>query len=140
MLGDTHEPWRFANSDFEFYTNRELYIFAIYWILTVITTVGYGDYTGGTMIEYIIIVFLEFTGLIVFSVLMILIENVADSNYNFSKYADDKIHLMELAISNVEKCNMPMHINPILFHTITESLRDSIKFDYNTLIEGHTFF
>lgn len=48
--------------------------------------------------------------------------------------------MMEMTIGNVEKCNRPKHIHPILFHTITESLRDSIKFDFNTLIEGHTFY
>jgi hypothetical protein len=83
FLGDTHDPWEIANTDFDGYTHFQLYVFSVYWILTVITTVGFGDYTGGTMLEYLITVFLEFTGLIVFSVLMILITNVVESNYNF---------------------------------------------------------
>ena len=79
-----------ANPDFEDYTNRELYVFSVYWIMTVVTTVGYGDYSGGTMIEYMVSVFLEFTGLIVFSVLMFLIRKVAESEYDFSIYSDNK--------------------------------------------------
>ena len=29
----------------------------IYWIFTLVTTVGYGDFTGGTKGEYLITVF-----------------------------------------------------------------------------------
>jgi len=42
------------------------------------------------MMEYIVSVFLEFTGLIVFSVLMFLIRKVAESEYDFSIYSDNK--------------------------------------------------
>jgi len=39
--------------------SRQLYIFAVYWILETITTVGYGDYTGGTRNEYLFTMVLE---------------------------------------------------------------------------------
>ena len=44
-----------------------LYVFSIYWVCTVITTVGYGDYSGGTTLEYEYTMCLEFFGLIVFA-------------------------------------------------------------------------
>ena len=44
-----------------------LYVFSIYWVCTVITTVGYGDYSGGTTLEYEYTMCLEFFGLLVFA-------------------------------------------------------------------------
>ena len=48
-------------------------MFAQYWIATVIFTVGYGDYTGGTVAEYLISIVLEFTGITLMSILMYMI-------------------------------------------------------------------
>ena len=45
-------PWRYANEDFHDMSNYQLYVFSTYWVFTVITTVGYGDYSGGTTLEY----------------------------------------------------------------------------------------
>jgi hypothetical protein len=39
------------NSDFHGMNEWQLYVFALYWICTVISTVGYGDYSGGTPTE-----------------------------------------------------------------------------------------
>ena len=48
------------------------YVLAIYWTLTVITSVGYGDYAGayGNTSEYIFSIILEFTGMGVFSAML----------------------------------------------------------------------
>lgn len=73
MLDDDNEPWILANSEFLAYTDFQLYVFTFYWIYTVISTVGYGDYSGGTRIEYIICMIMELFGLVVFSILMYII-------------------------------------------------------------------
>ena len=48
------------------------YVLALYWTLTVITSVGYGDYTGayGNTDEYIFSILLEFTGMGVFAAML----------------------------------------------------------------------
>jgi hypothetical protein len=47
-LEDNCTPsWIYAN-DFEEKPISNIYIFAFYWIFEVITTVGYGDYSGST--------------------------------------------------------------------------------------------
>ena len=51
-------PWQLADEDFHGMTNYELYVFSTYWVCTVITTVGYGDYAGGTTLEYEVSLFL----------------------------------------------------------------------------------
>lgn len=60
-------PWQMANDDFKDYTPYRLYIFSVYWVCTIVTTVGYGDYTGGTTLEYIYTMFIEFAGIVVFA-------------------------------------------------------------------------
>lgn len=60
-----------------------MYIFSTYWVCTVITTVGYGDYSGGTTAEYEVTLFLEFFGLIVFTILQMAVTRVTTSSYSF---------------------------------------------------------
>ena len=50
--------------------NEELFIDSFYFILTTITTVGYGDLSGGTTPEYVFSMIAEFVGLSFFSFLM----------------------------------------------------------------------
>ena len=64
-----YDPWQIANDDFKGYSQWQIYIFSVYWVCTVVTTVGYGDYAGGTTVEYMYTIGLEFFGLVVFSVL-----------------------------------------------------------------------
>ena len=47
---------------------------------------------------------------------------------------------MKLSVNNIEKCNKPRHFKPLLFQKMQESLRDSIDFDFNTLIEDYSFY
>jgi hypothetical protein len=58
------------NPDLEPYDYyKEIYANAFYFILTTITTVGYGDITGSTTIEYMFSMGVEFIGLTFFSFL-----------------------------------------------------------------------
>jgi hypothetical protein len=45
--------------DFDENNSRQIYIFAVYWILETLTTVGYGDYTGNCRNEYLFTMVLE---------------------------------------------------------------------------------
>ena len=63
-----------ANEDFEGYTRYRLYIFSVYWVCTVVTTVGYGDYSGGTTLELIFTIILELFGVIVFAKVQIAVQ------------------------------------------------------------------
>lgn len=63
------EPWTIANEDFHGMANIDLIIFANYWVCTVVTTVGYGDYVGSTTLEYYFSILLEFFGFVIFATL-----------------------------------------------------------------------
>ena len=47
-----------------------VYITSLYWVVTTLTTVGYGDIFGQTVVEYIYTMFVEFIGILVFSIIM----------------------------------------------------------------------
>ena len=64
-----YDPWTISNSDFHDNSKWQNYIFSVYWVCTVVTTVGYGDYTGGTTLEFVYTLLLEFCGIVVFSAL-----------------------------------------------------------------------
>ena len=50
--------------------NQDVYITAMYWVITTLTTVGYGDFKGYTPVEYGFQMLIEFLGIGVFSFLM----------------------------------------------------------------------
>lgn len=64
-------PWIVNNPQLG--TGVNLYVFVFYWVFTIITTVGYGDFTGGTTVEYATTMGIEFVGLICFTVLTLLV-------------------------------------------------------------------
>lgn len=47
-----------------------IYITSLYWVVTTLTTVGYGDIYGSTKEEYIYTMIVEFIGILVFSIIM----------------------------------------------------------------------
>ena len=59
---DDHDQW--VN-----YGWSDIYIFSLYWVFTVVTTVGYGDFSGGNEIEWMCTMVLQFLGLAFIAIL-----------------------------------------------------------------------
>ncbi len=125
---------------FHSYNRYQLYVFAFYWVCTIVSTTGYGDYTGGTRVEYLFTIFIEFTGVIVFVVLMYLVDNIVSTNSSFTAFFFDKIRQFDIWFTLVEQCKQPKHMSPELYLTMYENISVSMYSDYNILIEEHTFF
>jgi len=53
----------------DFLYNYEIYMSALYFIVTTSTTVGYGDYYGRTIWERCFLVVTEFIGICMFSIM-----------------------------------------------------------------------
>jgi hypothetical protein len=88
-------------------TNTEKYIASIYWVVTTLTTVGYGDYKGFTKDEYIFTMAVEFVGFLFFSIMMGFINeiffegsNEPDSN---EKLDQVDVWLVQLDNSRISK-------------------------------------
>ena len=113
------QSWIYANG-FDQGTNQQFsqYIFAFYWIFEVITTVGYGDYSGKTSNEYIFSIILEFLGLTFFSFLMGSINGIFSASDNFEDLIEEKLDSLDMWIKKIEKSNKPFHIQPTLYNDI----------------------
>ena len=116
------------------------YIFAFYWIFEVITTVGYGDYTGHTSNEYIFSIALEFLGLTFFSFLMGSINGIFNTSDNFDDLIEEKLDSLDMWIKKIEKSNKPFHIQPTLYNDIRKYVEQAFLFDFNLVIEEFPFY
>lgn len=117
-----------------------IYIFAFYWIFEVITTVGYGDYSGNTSSEYIFSIILEFIGLTFFSFLMGSINSIFDTSDNFDDLIEQKLDQLDMWIKKIEKSNKPFHIQPTLYNDIRKYVEQAFMYDFNLVIEEFSFY
>lgn len=140
MLNDDGDPWMVANDDFHGASLWKLYVFSMYWIFVCITTVGYGDYTGGSMAEILVTLGFEFMGLFTFSVLMSIVTDVMSKSYDYDEFRDEKTADMQLRILNVEKCRDKKFLSPMVFQTINKNFEDSLQYNYNLLVDEFEFF
>ena len=119
---------------------HSIYIFAFYWIFEVITTVGYGDYSGKTSAEYVFSIILEFLGLTFFSFLMGSINDIFDTADNFDDLIEEKLDQLDMWIKKIEKSNKPFHIQPILYNDIRKYVEQAFMYDFNLVIEEFSFY
>ena len=128
------KSWVFEN-DFDDKSYTTQYIFAFYWIFEVITTVGYGDYSGSTSEEYIFSIALEFMGLTFFSFLMGSINSIFNTSDNFDDLIEEKLDSLDMWIKKIEKSNKPFHIQPTLYNDIRKYVEQAFLYDFNLVIE-----
>lgn len=136
---DCTASWIYAN-DFESKDKSTQYIFALYWIFEVITTVGYGDYSGATSQEYIFSIMLEFIGLTFFSFLMGSITTIFNTSDNFEDLIEEKLDTLDIWIKKIEKSNTPFHIQPSLYSDIRNYVEQAFLYDFNLVIEEFGFY
>jgi hypothetical protein len=131
---DCTQSWVYKNE----FNNKGVptqYIFAFYWIFEVITTVGYGDYSGSTSEEYIFSIALEFMGLTFFSFLMGSINGIFNTSDNFDDLIEEKLDSLDMWIKKIEKSNKPFHIQPTLYNDIRKYVEQAFLYDFNLVIE-----
>ena len=109
------EPWQFFNEDFEGYSRYQLYVLSVYWVCTVITTVGYGDYSGKTNIEYLAMIGLEFFGLVVFAVLQVAVTQMVGYDMTYGKFIGEKDISILFWMWDLENSKLGEPLPPDLF-------------------------
>ena len=65
---DLFSSWRYQDP-YVSYSTLDLYLTAIYYVVTTMSTVGYGDISGGTTLERIFCIVLMLTGVISFNLI-----------------------------------------------------------------------
>lgn len=139
LIKDCIASWIYAD-DFEKHSYATQYIFAFYWIFEVITTVGYGDYSGATLHELIFSIMLEFLGLTFFSFLMGSINKLFNTSDSFDDLIEEKMGSLDMWIKKIEKSNRPFHIQPTLYNDMRNYIEMAFKYDFNLIIEEFPFY
>ena len=113
---------------------------AFYFILTTITTVGYGDITGNTTNEYIFSMAVEFIGLTFFSFLTGTISVMFSGDQSFESLINARMEELDLWLLRLENCNSEEKIPNKLYHSIKEFIQDAFVYDFNLIIEEFNFY
>ena len=98
----------------------EIYANAFYFILTTITTVGYGDISGTTENELLFSMCVEFVGLTFFSFLTGTISVMFSGDQSFESLINARMEQLDLWLFRLEKCNKEEKIPNKLYHSIKE--------------------
>ena len=65
---DPFESWRYGEPYVE-YERFDLYVTSVYYVVTTMSTVGYGDISGGTTLERIYCIMLMLIGVVAFNLI-----------------------------------------------------------------------
>ena len=138
---EEHTSWVLVN-DFPVVEGNEsfIYFFSLYWILETMTTVGYGDYSGGNTREYIFSMILEFVGLSFFSLLMGVMSTFINHDTSFEFLIETRMHELDLWIRKVERSSKPDYLHPKLYGDITKYVKEAFLFDFNLIVEEFCFY
>jgi hypothetical protein len=117
-----------------------IYINAFYFILTTITTVGYGDISGSTTKEYLFSMSVEFVGLTFFSFLTGTISVMFSGDQSFESLINARMEELDLWLLRLENCNKVEKIPNKLYHSIKEFIQDAFVYDFNLIIEEFNFY
>ena len=83
-MSDKSLPWIYQDMRIKSYDQYQQYVLSIYWIFTLVTTVGYGDFFGYTSLEFIITLVFMFCGFLVSSSIFWLMVQFLEKDYDFS--------------------------------------------------------
>lgn len=145
---EERESWLYVN-DFNFMDDNDTtplssatatYIFSIYWVFTTLTTVGYGDYSGGTSREYIVTLVFEFVGFCYNAVLISVMSSFFASETTFDDLLNVRLNEMVLWLKRIELSKKPEWLHPLLGKKIQDTVRDAFHYDFNLIVEEYVLY
>lgn len=116
----------------------EMYVKSVYWVITTLTTVGYGDYKGYTPTEYLLQMGVEFLGIGVFSYLMGSINDLVGKEETLQDVIDERIEDIELWLRKLEKAR-PKNFSKNLYDSIKEYTEKSYYYDFKQINDAEFF-
>jgi len=125
--------------NFEKTNISQVYIRAVYFIITTLTTVGYGDFRGFTNNEYIFQMAVEFIGIGFFSFLMGSINNILVQESKLQDIIDEKIEDLDIWLRRLDKSRTNKHLPKGLYDNIKNYVEASFLLDFN-LIHSYEFY
>jgi hypothetical protein len=116
----------------------DVYITSFYWVVTTLTTVGYGDYKGFQNEEYIFQMVVEFLGIALFSFLMGSINSLVVSEMKLQDIIDERNEDLDIWLRKLDK-SRNKNLNQQLYDNIKHFVEKSFYFDFNQ-IQREEFF
>jgi hypothetical protein len=116
----------------------EIYIASFYWVVTTLTTVGYGDYKGFTKDEYIFTMAVEFVGFLFFSIMMGFINEIFFEGSN-EPDSNEKLDQVDVWLVQLDNSRISKQLPRVLYDKIRHYIRESMTHDHKKLIEGFDF-
>ena len=118
----------------------QLFIYATYWVCTVVSTVGYGDYTGGTTLEYLVSIAIEFFGFIIFALIQFAVLSFTEVNNSYETYVEELDFQALVWFNALEAQNDSKKGMPAMMHEeIKKYIYTSYRENYSTVLE-YSFF
>ena len=117
---------------------NDIMIAACYWVITTLTTVGYGDIYGKTEIEQGYMMILEFLGIFMFSIFMGTISELFGHEPQLSDIIDERMEELDVWLRKLDKSRTGL-LPRTTYDAIKDFVLKSFFHDFN-LIRGEEFF
>ena len=109
-----------------------VYIRAVYFIVTTLTTVGYGDFHGYTNNEYLFEMALEFIGIAFFSLLMGSINNMLIQDSKLQDILDEKVEELDIWLRKLDQSRSGgKNLSKPLYDSIKNYVEASFLLDFS---------
>ncbi len=108
--------------------------------MTTLTTVGYGDYAGGTSREYLVSLLFEFVGFCYNAILISIMSTVFSSEITFDDLLNGRLSEMDLWMKRIELSYKPYYLHPKLGKLIQDTVSDAFHFDNNLIVEEYNLY
>ena len=116
------------------------YVFSLYWVFETFTTVGYGDYTGGTSVEYGLTLVFEFIGFCYNAVLISIMTSFFSNQYTFEDLLSSQLFKMDIWMKRIERSYKPYYLPRDLGKQIQDTVADAFHFDFNLIVEEYNLY
>ena len=121
-------------------TNRKSVLVASYYfIVTTLTTVGYGDIAGVTEPEYIFQMIIEFLGIFLISILMGTINGIVEQEPTLQDIVDERIDDLEVWLLILDQ-SRDNYLPKNLYNSIKLFVEKSFTFDINMIRKNQKFY
>lgn len=116
----------------------DILVASIYFIITTLTTVGYGDIYGRTPQEYLYQMIVEFGGINLFSMLMSFLSGIIGTEPTLQDIIDERMEDLDVWLRKLDKSRNIL-LQKTTYESIKEFVQKSFNHDFN-LIRGQEFF